>query len=440
MTSAFADNTLLGGLFGDADIAAWLTPAAELRAMIQFERALARAEAATGVIPAAAGPAISDALAGHAPDADELIAPTRSAGVAVPGLVRMLREAVGAPHGGYVHWGATSQDVTDTGLILRLREILPILKSRLARLTDTLAECAREHASLPMAARTRSQIATPTTFGLRIAGWRAPLARCRARLREFTPRLLVVQFGGASGNLSVLGENAIAAMEALARELDLGCPEKPWHAERDTIVELANWLAMVSGLLGRIGGDLILAGRSEAAEATAGAGGGSSTMPQKSNPVLAESLVTLARFNAGLATQMQGALMHHEERDGPAWAGEWLVLPQMLIATGAGLTNALELAQSLAPHPANMQRIMESGGGAVHAEALAFALAAHIPLGEAQAIVKDAARAPGGTLAERVNAICAERGLPAVKADPADVAGPAAVLIGRSLAGNDKAG
>jgi 3-carboxy-cis,cis-muconate cycloisomerase len=249
--------------------------------------------------------------------------------------------------------------------------------------------------------------------------------------------LLVVQLGGASGNLSVLGGQAIAVMQALASDLGLACPAKPWHTERDGIVELANWLAMVSGLLGRIGGDLILMGRSEAGEARAGTGGGSSTMPQKSNPVLAETLVTLARFNAGLSGQAQQALLHQEERDGAAWTGEWLVLPQMLVATGAGLSHALDLIGTLEADPARMAAVIEIGGGAIQAESLAFALARHISLADAQQIVKQAARGTDGTLAERVAAICRGHGLPAIETGAVDNTDPAGELIERSLRERD---
>lgn len=432
MPPAFADNTLLGGLLGDEEVAAHFTPTAELAAMIAFEAALARAEAAEGVIPAEAGSAITAALDGVAIDPEELVGPTRAAGVVVPGLVKLLRQRAG-PHGPAIHWGATTQDATDTGLVLRLRNVLDILAVRLGALAQTLATQARAHARLPMAGRTRSQIATPITFGLRIAAWYGPLVRCLHRLGDLRPRLLVVQLGGASGTLSVLGDKGPAVLARLAGDLDLGCPPKAWHTERDGIVELANWLAMVSGLLGRIGSDLILMGRSEIAEARAGQGGGSSTMPQKSNPVLAEALVTLAHFNAAQAGAAQAALIHAEDRDGPAWSGEWLVLPQMAVATAAGLAHALTLAETLAPDPAAMAANMEIGGGAIHAEALAFALARHMPLPDAQAMVKAAAQEQGGTLADRVAARARDAGLPAPDLTDLDVADLAEIWINRAL-------
>lgn len=426
------DNTLLGGLFGDAEIARFFTPKAEIDAMIAFEAALARAEAAEGVIPTEAGQAITEALAEMAVDPEEMVVPTSTAGVVVPGLVKRLRERAGAS-GTFIHWGATSQDVTDTALVLRLRDVVAILEDRLTRLCDLLADQAQRHARLSMAGRTRSQIATPTTLGLRIAAWRAPLDRCLDRLADLRRRLLQVQLGGAAGTLSVLGEKGPAVLARLARELDLGCPAKSWHTERDGLVELANWLAMVSGLMGRIGSDLILLGRSEIAEVRAGAGGGSSTMPHKSNPVLAETLITLARFVGGQSGLAQSALIHAEERDGPAWSGEWLVLPQMAVATGAALTHGLELAKSLTPDPERMAENLRIGGGAVHAEALAFALARHMPLADAQAIVKAAAKFGGDSLVESVAAEASRRGIPAPDAGDTDIGALAEMWINRSL-------
>ncbi|HPG22803.1 MAG TPA: lyase family protein [Amaricoccus sp.] len=436
MAVAAFESPLMAGLYGDAEIAAHFSAEAEIAAMLRFEAALARVEARLGVIPAAAGPAIAQALAGVGIAAADLGAATEAAGIPVPGLVKALRACIAPPHGDFLHWGATSQDAMDTGLVLRLRPVLEILDARLAALVGALGAAAGRHAGLPMAGRTRSQIATPTSFGLRIAGWMAPLARCRDRLGELRPRLLLLQFGGASGNLAALGERGIPVMEALAAELGLGCPAKPWHVERDGLVEFANWLAMVSGLTGRIGADLVLLGRSEIAEAAAGAGGASSTMPQKANPVLAETLVTLARFSAAQAGLAQQALLQTEERDGAAWAVEWLCLPPMAVAAGAGLRHATALVADLRPDPARMAAAIELNGGAAYAEALAFGLARHMPLKDAQEIVKAAAAAQaatGGRLIDRVNAACAARGLPAQQLDLESQLAPGRELVERAV-------
>lgn len=437
MSVGIFDDCLFAGLFGDGEIAAHLSAEAQVAAMIRFEATLAEVEARHGVIPAEAGAAIATALGRCVVDPSSLAHGTAAAGVPVPALVRQLRRSVGEPYGQFVHWGATSQDVVDTGLVLRLKPVLAILETRLGRLVERLVAEAERYARLPMAGRTRSQVSTPTTLGLRIAGWAAPLARSRRRLVELRPRLLVVQFGGASGNLSVLGAHGPAVMDALADALGLGRSTKPWGAERDGFVELGGWLALVSGLLGRMAGDLILMGRSEIAELAAGAGGGSSTMPQKANPVRAEAILSLARHTMGAQSIMLPTLLHQEERDGTAWAAEWTALPQMLMATGVALSHALELAGSLRPDAARMAAALETGGGTVHAEALAFALAREIPLPQAQELLREAARrtaAEGGTLAAEVAVLCAARGLAPPAVDMTRAVETAAALIARLAA------
>lgn len=428
------DDPVFAGLYADAEIAAHLSPEAQIAAMIRFEAALAEAEAASGVIPAEAGAAINAALSDVRVTPSDLTEGTRSAGVPVPALVARLRSSVGPPHGQYIHWGATSQDVLDTGLVLRLAPVLETLEDRLSRLVARLVAEAERYARTPMVGRTRSQIAAPTTLGLRIAGWAAPLARCRSRLRELRPRLLVVQLGGATGSLSVLGAAGPLVTDALADALGLHRTPKPWGTERDGLAELSGWLALVSGLLGRVAGDLILMGRSESAELSAGIGGGSSTMPQKANPVQAETVLALARHTMGAQATMLQALLHQEERDGAAWAAEWMVLPQMLVATGAALTHMLALAENLRPNPERLEAALSMAGGAAHAEALAFALARQMPLPEAQALLKQAARQVAeadGTLLQRLEPLLAERGfrLPEINAD--ETAGTAEALIAR---------
>ena len=213
-------------------------------------------------------------------------------------LVEQLRAAVGGEAAGYVHWGATSQDIVDTGLMLRLRGVADQLEEKIGRLSGLLGKLADEHRGTVMAARTRSQQALPTSFGLKAAGWLSPLIDHRTRLDEMRPRLFAVQFGGAVGTLAALGDRGIEVMEALGEELDLAVPAAPWHVQRDNLAEFAGWLSMVTGSLGKMAQDLILLAQSEVAEVRPGAGGGSSTMPQKSNPVACEVMVTLARSNA----------------------------------------------------------------------------------------------------------------------------------------------
>jgi len=296
----------------------------------------------------------------------------------------------------------------DTALILRLREAVACIGGRLDALIAGLADAAERYADTPMAARTRSQSAVPTSFGLRIAGWLAPLLRCRARLVGMRPRLLVVQMGGAAGTLGVFGDRGAAVMAGMADALDLERPLKPWHSERDSVAEFAGFLSLLSGCLGKMAGDMILMGRSESGELRAGQGGGSSTMPQKANPVLAEAITAIARFNAGQVGSIYQAMLHAEERDGAAWALEWMALPSMVVATGAALSHAVMLADDMVPDADRMRAML---GDDTRAEVVAFALAAHMPLADAQAIVKLASRddAPLLDAVERRSGITLDR-------------------------------
>ncbi len=392
MTASPLDSAIYRELLSDQETAALFSDAAELWAMLRVEGALARVQGNLGVIPAKAAARIAEVAAKLEIDPESLAQSTASNGVLIPGLVAQLRKAVGGEAAGFVHWGATSQDIMDTGLVLRLRDCLALFETRLVAVCDALAKQAKQHSETVMAGRTRAQQATPTTLGLRIAGWREALVRHQARLAELRPRLLMVQLGGASGTLAALGECGIEVMEALAGELELGVPVLPWHAQRDTLAELAGWLTLVTGSLGKMGQDLVLLGRSELAEVQAGAGGGSSTMPQKSNPVGAETLVALARFNAGLLGAQHQAMLHAEERDGAAWTLEWLTLPQMAVATGAALRHAHALATNLKADEGRMRANLEASKGLILAEAATFALSRHMPRPKAETLVKAACR------------------------------------------------
>ncbi len=411
MTVTPFDSALYRDLLSDEETAAHFSAAAELRALLRVEAALAQVQGRLGVIPAKAATRIAEVATRLEIDPASLAPATAENGVPIPGLVARVREAVGGEAANFVHWGATSQDIMDTGLVLRLRDCLEGFDTRLAAASDALAKQAKRYRDTVMAARTRSQQATPTTFGLKIAGWLAPLIRHRRRLAELRPRLLGVQLGGASGTLAALGDRGVAVLEALADELDLRRPPGPWHAERDALAELAGWLALVTGGLGKMGQDLILLGKSEIAEVRAGAGGGSSTMPQKSNPVVAETLVALARFNAAQVSAVHQAVLHAEERDGAAWMLEWLALPQMAVATGTALRHAEAAARNLVADADRMRANLDASQGLILAEAATFALARHMARPKAQSLVKSACREAIGArrhmfdvLAERTKA------------------------------------
>jgi 3-carboxy-cis,cis-muconate cycloisomerase len=351
----------------------------------------AQARAAARAIEAAAGTVTLDPAA--------LAAGTARDGIVAPALVAAFRAALPGDAAAWLHWGATSQDIVDTGLVLRLRDALDLLDARLAAILDALADRAGAHRLTVMAARTRAQIATPTTLGARIAVWGAPLIRHRERLAQMRPRLLAVSLAGASGNLSAMGDKGLAVAAGMARELDLADPGIPWHAARDGFAELAGWLSMLCGSFGKMGHDLVLLTQSELREVRAGEGGGSSTMPHKANPVGPETLVALARLASRLVGLQHEAMIHDGERDGAALALEWHAIPQLAVAAGAASRHALMLAGTLEADPARMARSMDDTQGMMLAEAAVFALAAHLPRPEAQALVKAAC---GRALAEGV--------------------------------------
>lgn len=440
MTIGLHDSALYGPLFADRVVAETFSDAERLRAMLAVEAALARVQGRLGVIPQNAATAIDRAAGDLQPDPAALAESTEQAGVPVVALVAALRGVVDGSAAAHVHWGATTQDIMDTALVLQLRPVLDHLDSRLDALIERLAALAETHRGTLMAARTHSQQALPTTFGLKVAGWLLPLIRHRQRLAELRPRLLAVQFGGAAGTLAALGDRGIEVMEALARELDLAAPALPWHTQRDTLAELAGWLSLLSGSLGKLGQDVILLAQTEIGElreSGAGGRGGSSTMPQKSNPILSELLITAARMNASLLSNLHQALIAEQERATHGWQLEWLSLPQMLANTGAALRHAGFIAENLVVEEERMRANLDASNGLLLAEAATFALAEHLPRPEAQQRVKQACRdvvASGRHLMD----VLAEHGdtpidWQALK-DPARYLGATDTLIDRALA------
>ncbi len=343
--SAF-DHPILGALLGDAETARFFDFEADLAAMLAFETALAEAEAALGLIPDEAAARIGEVCRHFAPDRARLAAGVARDGVVAPTLVALLREAVGAPHAAFVHRGATSQDVIDTSLTIRLKSVCALLEARLERLIESLRALAARDGAVPLMAHTRMQRALPFTAADKLKTWREPLERALVRLAELKPRLLVVQFGGPVGTRGDLDGKGDAVAAELARRIGLGAAPC-WHSERDTVGEFAAWLSLVAGALGKIGQDAALMAQNEVGEIRLSGGGGSSAMAHKANPVGAEALVALARFSAGQLGTLHQALIHENERSGAAWTLEWLILPPMTAATAAALRHAATLCEGM---------------------------------------------------------------------------------------------
>lgn len=352
-----------------------------VQGMLDFEAALARAEAAIGAIPTEVVNDIVAACDASLYDFEELSIAIGNAGNSAIPLVKALGKQIAARNETaerYVHMGATSQDVMDSGLVLQLRSAVGLLEQDLASLADALAQQAQRHAGVPMSGRTWLQQATPVTLGAKIAGWLGSITRHRQRLKELKPRLLCLQFGGASGSLAALGEMAFPVAESLARELKLNLPDQPWHTQRDRLVEFAGFLGLVAGSLGKIGRDISLMMQTEAAEVfePAAAGkGGSSTMPHKRNPVGAAVMIGAATRAPGLVATMLSAMPQEHERSLGLWHAEWETLPELCCVVSGSLQQALAVIPGLEVDAQRMLQNLDLTHGLVLAEAVSIALA-----------------------------------------------------------------
>jgi len=386
---------VLDSVFADEEVAAIFSERRYVAEMVAVEAALAAVEARLGVIPAESGKLIAERAASFRPDLGLIRSRLADDGVPVIELVRQLREHVGGAAGDDVHFGATTQDIMDTALVLQMRAALAALEKTLDRAIGNLAAMARRYRTSVMPGRTHSQQAVPIPFGLKAAGWLAPLLRDRARLAEIRPRVLAVQLGGAAGTLEPLGQRGVDVVEALAAELGLSAPPLPWHTQRDTLAEVAGWLSLVTGSLAKMAQDVILLAQTEIGEVreTAEEGrGGSSTMPQKVNPVASEQIVAAARSNAALLGAMHQALVQEHERATSGWQIEWRTLPQMFELTASALRKAESLTAHLHVDEARMRHNVSASNGLMLAEAISFALSKTMGRKAAKALVTDACR------------------------------------------------
>jgi 3-carboxy-cis,cis-muconate cycloisomerase len=384
------DSAIFAPLFSDNEVTALFTDHAYVRALVEVEAALARAQANVGVIPASAAERISRVSADRI-DIASLTEGTIRSGFPIIALVQQMRRQAGEEAGPYVHWGATTQDIMDTASVLQIRAAIQLFERAIRDIIRHLSQLAQRHRRTVMAGRTHGQQALPITFGLKVASWIAPLIRHFERIEEISPRLLVVQFGGAAGTLAALGNKGLAVAQALADELNLLMPVMSWHAQRDNLVEFGGWLSLVTGSLGKMAQDVILLAQTEVrevAESGEQGRGGSSTMPQKSNPITSELILAAARTNGSLLSALHQAQIQEHERATHGWQVEWLTLPQMMTLTGGVLKHALELAKSLQVDDAAMRANMARANDLVLAEAAVFALAKAMPRAKAEELVK----------------------------------------------------
>ena len=391
-------SPLLAPMLSSPAMRAVCDDVAYLQHMLDFEAALARAEAAAGVIPEGAAGPITKACRAEAFDLAALAeAATRSGNLAIP-LVKALTAKVAeadADAARYVHWGATSQDVIDTACMLTLRAAIDALLGDIDRAIAGFAKLARKHRDTPVVARTWLQHALPMPFGLKLAEYAAALHRSRTRLRRLRRDGLALQFGGAAGTLAALGDKGWLVTEKLALELALTLPDAPWHTHRDRVAEAASVFAILAGTCGKIARDVQLMMQTDVAEAFEPSGegrGGSSTMPHKRNPVAAATALAAATMAPNLAATIFAAQVQDHERSAGPWHAEWPTLPMLQLVTSGALAAIVDIAEGLEVDAARMRLNLGATHGLIMAEAVTMALAEKIGKSEAHHLVEAASK------------------------------------------------
>ncbi len=390
---------LHAGLDSTADMERIFSDRQCVQCMLDVEAALAVAEARHDVIPLAAVAAITASCDANVIDFAALAQQAAAAGnLAIP-LVRQLTARVAlndADAAKYVHWGATSQDIIDTGMVLQLRAALEHIDAHLAQLGDALAQLAERHCSTPQVGRTWMQHALPISFGLKVAGWLDAVHRHKLRVARLKIDTAVVQFGGAAGTLASLGEHGLKVAQTLADELKLTLPAMPWHGARDRFAEVATTLGLLTGTLGKMALDIALLAQTEIAElaepgASGGtARGGSSSMPHKRNPVSCAATLAAVRRMPGMVATMLSAMAQENERALGGWQAEWECLPQIVKLSACALQNMLYVCTNLHVDTDRMRTNLDLTQGQIMAEAVTLALAAKIGRQAAHEVVERA--------------------------------------------------
>jgi 3-carboxy-cis,cis-muconate cycloisomerase len=382
-TEAFAD------LFTDESI---------LQGMLNFEAALARAEARAGIVPRSAADRISEIARASEFDIAALSRSIFRAGTPAIPVVKALTEKVRSKDreaAAWVHWGATSQDVVDTALVLLLKQAQPVISSDLQRLEKALSALSEQHKNTVMLGRTLMQAAPPVTFGLKAANWLGAERRDSVRLQDAFAAALILQFGGASGTLASLGNKGPVVARALAEDLGLTCPEAPWHTQRDRLANLLCCCAILTGSLGKMARDISLLMQSEVSEVSEPAGegrGGSSTMPHKRNPTASVLTLAAAQHTPGLVANFLAAMVQEHERGVGGWQSEWPVVAGIIQATGTATASMAEVAEGLAVDAACMRQNIENTNGLIFAERAMMLLAKELGRDVAHKLLQEATR------------------------------------------------
>jgi 3-carboxy-cis,cis-muconate cycloisomerase len=450
MASTVFDSILFRDAFGTPAMRSVFDDNELIRKYVQVEIALAKAEARCGVIPAAAAEDIAARCNGDDLDFDLLRHETEIVGYPILPLVLPISSQDGES-GGYVHWGATTQDIMDTAVVLQLRDAFDLIEADIKTLRHTLAGLAKRYRDTPMAGRTHLQQALPVTFGYKVAIWLDMFDRHAERLAQARPRIMVGEFAGAAGTLASLGDKGLAVQKAMMEELGLGVPVSTWHVARDGFAEAVNLLGLITGSLGKIAYDVMIMASNEFGELYepfVKGRGASSTMPQKRNPISSELMLACAkgvRQNAGL---MLDAMVQDLERATGPWHAEWIAIPEAFILAAGALNQAKFMLGGLIVDEKAMLKNLGMTNGLIVAEAVMMGLAPHIGRQDAHDVVYDACRVvneKGGRLADALNAIpsVASRLKPELierLTDPANYLGSAPQMVDQVLASSARLG
>jgi 3-carboxy-cis,cis-muconate cycloisomerase len=394
MHSTLIDSRFLGSLFSTPEMKNVFSDSSTLARYTETEVALALAEGKLGLIPADAAKTIAERAPNIALDMDRLERETHNVGYPILPLVHQLAEGLGGA-GKFLHWGATTQDIMDTALVLQIRAGLDLVEADLRGVAAQLRRLSAEYRDTPMAGRTHLQHALPVTFGLKTAIWLGMVERNLERLQQLRPRVLVGQFAGAGGTLASLGNRGLDVQVAMMAELKLGVPETTWHTARDGLAETAQWLGLVTTSLAKMALDVSLMMANEFGEVFepfVQGRGASSTMPQKRNPISCEVMIGAAktvRHLAGLA--LDGAVQDFERATGP-WQAEWVALPEAFLHTAGAVSQALFMLTGLEVDTQRMRQNLDSTGGLIVAEAVMMGLAPALGRNEAHDVVYAACR------------------------------------------------
>ncbi|HEY7944396.1 MAG TPA: 3-carboxy-cis,cis-muconate cycloisomerase [Casimicrobiaceae bacterium] len=449
MPSTLIDSTIFGNLVGTEAMRAVFSDENRTQRYLDVEAALARVQARLGIIPAAAASEIVRNCRMDRIDMAKLRTQTERAGSPVVGVVQQLAALCAEPHGRYCHWGATTQDITDTATALQMRAALALIDADLAAIADALAGLALRYRDTPMAGRSHLQQAAPITFGYKVACLLSAVERHRTRLTEIRPRVLVGEFGGAVGTLASLGQVGLDTRHGLMRELELGEPDIAWHTQRDRIAEVGCFLGLITGTLSKLATDIMLMMQTEVgevAEPFMPGRGASSTMPQKRNPVSSvyiHACAAVVRQHAALLLEAMAA--DHERATGP-WHIEWIVLPEAFVLTAGALAHARTIVEGLQVDAGRMRTNLDLTRGLVVSEAVMMGLAPHLGRERAHDLVYELC----GRAIERERPLLEllaetpevtahlDRQRLAELCDPANYLGLAGVMVDRVLAAREK--